>query len=75
MARGQSGRVVVEVDPALKLELYAALTAEGSTLKAWFVDEAQNYINQHRQPLLFDRRVVSSRPQGRENSRKIDDEC
>ncbi len=63
VARGRSGRIVVEVDPELKLELYTALTYEGLTLKAWFVEEAQNYINQHRQPLLFRRSTASAQPQ------------
>ena len=63
VARGRSGRIVVEVDPELKLELYTALTYKGLTLKAWFVEEAQNYINQHRQPLLFHRSTASSRPE------------
>ena len=62
VARGLSGRIVVEVDPDLKLELYTALTFEGLTLKAWFVEEAQNYISQHRQPLLFHRSTASSQP-------------
>ncbi len=70
MARSLSGRVVVEVDPELKLELYTALASEGSTLKAWFIEEAQNYINLHRQPLLFHRSAVRPRPQGSESGGK-----
>ena len=55
MARGQSGRIVVEVDPRLKLELYTALTARGLTLKAWFLEEAERFLEAQRQPSLFTR--------------------
>ena len=36
MAKGESGRIVIEVDPHLKRQLYSALASDGSTLKAWF---------------------------------------
>lgn len=44
MARGQSGRIVLEVDPELKNELYSAISKKGLTLKDWFVDTAEQYI-------------------------------
>ena len=44
MARGQSGRIVLEVDPELKNELYSAISKKGITLKDWFVDKAEEYI-------------------------------
>ncbi len=44
VARGRSGRIVLEVDPALKRELYVALTAEDATLKDWFVEQARTYL-------------------------------
>ena len=44
MARGQSGRIVLEVDPELKNELYSAISRKGITLKDWFVDKAEEYI-------------------------------
>lgn len=48
MAKGQSGRVVIEVDPALKRALYGALAVEDSTLKEWFVAKAKEYVsNKH----------------------------
>ena len=53
MARGKSGRVVVEIDPKLKLELYTALTSRGLTLKDWFISEATDLVQNHRQPPLF----------------------
>lgn len=44
MAKGASGRVVIEVDPALKGELYATLGRDGLTLKDWFVQRANKYV-------------------------------
>lgn len=53
MARGASGRIVIEVDPQLKGDLYVELSKHGSTLKAWFLEEARQYIRERRQPPLF----------------------
>lgn len=53
MARGESGRIVVEVDPALKRELYIALAVSGSTLKDWFIQNAQRYSADSRRPSLL----------------------
>ncbi|HYC48080.1 MAG TPA: hypothetical protein VED01_21615 [Burkholderiales bacterium] len=44
MAVGASGRIVLELDPRLKHELYAALRAEEMTLKDWFIGHAQSFI-------------------------------
>lgn len=54
MARGESGRIVIEVDPTLKRELYAALALSGSTLKDWFVLTAESYCGNVRQARLFE---------------------
>lgn len=53
MARGESGRIVIEVDPALKRELYAALAIAGSTLKDWFIRSAEGYCASGAQGSLF----------------------
>jgi len=53
MARGGSGRIVVEVEPSTKDELYATLALERLTLKAWFLREVDRYLGDHRQPSLF----------------------
>lgn len=53
MARGDSGRIVIEVDPHLKGELYVELARRGLTLKAWFVSEAERFVESGRQPALF----------------------
>ena len=52
MAQGESGRIVIEVDPHLKRQLYSALASDGSTLKAWFLEAARSYIDEREQPRL-----------------------
>jgi hypothetical protein len=48
MARGQSGRIVLEVDVDLKNALYARLEEDKSTLRTWFIERAQEYIRSPR---------------------------
>ena len=48
MSIGSSGRIVIEVDPDLKRELYATLVRDGSTLKEWFLRNAQSYLLDNR---------------------------
>jgi hypothetical protein len=50
MARGPSGRVVVEVDPHLKRELHAALAADGITLKDWFLTRVRSFVIDRQEP-------------------------
>ncbi len=50
MTKGQSGRLVIEVEPAFKRKLYSALASEGLTLKAWFVEEAKTYLDTRDSP-------------------------
>lgn len=52
MARGPSGRVVIEMDPDLKRELHAALVADGNTLKDWFIAQAERFLAERNQPGL-----------------------
>ena len=47
MARGNSGRVVIEISPILKRELHARLALEGMTLKDWFITQAGHYLEQY----------------------------
>lgn len=44
MSIGSSGRIVIEVEPEVKRQLYSTLAREGMTLKDWFLREAQNYM-------------------------------
>lgn len=47
VAKGQSGRLVIEVEPAFKRRLYSALASDGLTLKAWFLRGAKAYLDEH----------------------------
>ena len=47
-----SGRLVVDVAPDLKLALHAALAADGLSLKEWFTQRATQYLAERRQPAL-----------------------
>jgi hypothetical protein len=53
MARSASGRIVLEVDPPLKARLYIELAREGRTLRAWFIEQADAYLERAEQPALF----------------------
>ncbi len=44
MARGKSGRIVLEVEQNIKNKLYVALAKNQITLKDWFLETADNYI-------------------------------
>jgi DNA (cytosine-5)-methyltransferase 1 len=50
---GESGRIVVEVEPDLKRQLYSTLSLSGSTLKEWFHRAALSYVQEAGQPSLF----------------------
>ena len=54
MARGKSGRVVLEIDPELKRQLYATLEKKQQTMKEWFIREAEGLVYGEKQPSLFD---------------------
>lgn len=63
VSRGTSGRVVIEIEPALKRELYAELIRDGRTLKQWFIERAEEFVREQQQPSLF-RRERSGRRRG-----------
>jgi hypothetical protein len=53
MPVGYSGRVVLEVEPLLKRRLYSTLALEHKTLKDWFIEKAEEYLQSQQQPSLF----------------------
>lgn len=53
MPRGDSGRIVLEIDPSTKRRLYAALDIEGITLKDWFLQQVEVLMAME-QPSLFE---------------------
>ena len=52
MAIGTSGRIVIEIDRAIKEQLYQSLGDDGLSLKQWFLDNASTYLSRKKQPEL-----------------------
>ena len=48
MARGSSGRIVIEVDPEFKNRVYVALAKQQMTMKEWFVTASESLIGRER---------------------------
>ena len=46
MARSTSERIVIEIDPILKKRLHAALSLDGTSLKAWFIQQTNEYLKE-----------------------------
>lgn len=44
MSIGNSGRIVIEVAPDVKRQLYSALARDGMSLKEWFLRNAEVYL-------------------------------
>lgn len=44
MARGESGRIVIEVSLELKRQLYSVLVIEGQALKDWFIETTGQHL-------------------------------
>ena len=62
MAIGDSGRIVLEIDPAEKQSLYAALGRDGSTLKDWFLRQVSGYLRHADQLSFFGTANVAGTP-------------
>lgn len=60
MAIGGSGRVVLEIDPQLKRRLHSAVALEHKSLKDWFIQRAEEYLQNQQQPSLFGSRPAKS---------------
>ena len=65
MPIGRSGRIVIEIDPNLKQELYAALAEDGVSLKHWFLENVEARLKDGGQ-LALDLKVAD----GDEHDRK-----
>jgi len=44
MAIGKSGRIVIEISPDAKRRLYSQLASDGLSLKDWFSQAAESYL-------------------------------
>ena len=63
MSIGASGRIVIEVSPDLKRELYAALARDGANLKGWFLRQAEDYLsNGQQRRLALDADTAQTQP-------------
>ena len=52
MSRGNSGRIVIEVDPAIKQSLYGALQDHGyGNLKEWFLEKTRELLDDGQQQI------------------------
>ena len=49
MSVGPSGRIVIEIDPETKQELYQALAKEDLKLKHWFLIQAEEFLKNRQQ--------------------------
>ncbi|MBN2531311.1 MAG: hypothetical protein JXB88_00395 [Spirochaetales bacterium] len=58
MSRGNSGRIVLEINPELKDQLYIALAKEKLTMKDWFIKQCHAFIDRINQPELFQTEVA-----------------
>jgi len=47
MPKSDSGRLVIDIEPALKTRLYSALDQTGSTLKEWFLKSAEKFADEY----------------------------
>ncbi|HOV27893.1 MAG TPA: hypothetical protein PK566_16240 [Pseudobacteroides sp.] len=61
MARGKSGRIVLEVDPNIKRKLYLALEQNQITLKDWFLETANIYISDNTTSLINKHDLVAEK--------------
>lgn len=55
MAVGESGRLVIEIDPELKKLLHQTLKEDGTNLKDWFLKQTSEYLEEkNQQTSLFE---------------------
>lgn len=52
MSIGNSGRIVIEIEPELKKELHSVLRLEGTNLKSWFLENVEQLLSEKAQQSL-----------------------
>ena len=70
VARGRSGRIVLEIDPELKRKLYLALEKKQQTMKKWFISEALSLIKTESKHTLFEEKDKKLRANTRNGKKK-----
>jgi hypothetical protein len=68
MARGESGRIVLEIEPSDKEQLHSAVRKDGLTLKEWFVQQMQNYLHGSRAAETSGRSRTKEKSRGKKTS-------
>jgi len=53
VAKGSSGRLVIEIDPSVKKELYERLGEKGLNMREWFLINANAYLKKNKQSSLL----------------------
>tara|TARA_B110000046_G_scaffold88643_1_gene96717 strand:+ start:1239 stop:1430 length:192 start_codon:yes stop_codon:yes gene_type:complete len=53
VAKGSSGRLVIEIDPSIKKELYERLGEKGLNMREWFLINANAYLKKNKQSSLL----------------------
>lgn len=68
MARGVSGRIVIEINPETKQELYEQLMINNVSLKSWFLENVESFLKGKQQltlslatPVIPEEKVNSKR--------------
>lgn len=68
MARGVSGRIVIEINPETKQELYEQLIMENVSLKGWFLEHVESFLKGRQQlslslttPISLDKKTEDKR--------------
>jgi len=60
MSRSNSGRIVLEINPSVKDDLYLALAKNKLTLKDWFLIQSDEFINDSQKSQLFNEIVADA---------------
>lgn len=69
MARGVSGRIVIEINPETKQELYEQLMMNNVSLKSWFLENVESFLKGKQQLTLSLARPVI--PEEKVNEKRI----
>ena len=65
MSIGNSGRIVIEIEPELKRELHSVLRLEGTNLKTWFLVQVDELLAEKVQKSLpFDHGIQDRESRG-----------
>ncbi len=67
MSVGESGRIVLEIDPLVKKQLYQTLKTEGLCMKDWFLIQANQLLTQETPPTQSSLQMSQTKTEGNVN--------